>query len=76
MEKKIKKSYSVRQANVIFYISRYKAADWLANFGVNIEERFKFVEAVSSDLRTVLLKDLGGVAWPRMVPAKISVRPS
>ena len=26
--------------------------------------------AVPKDLRTILLEDLGGVSWPRMVPVK------
>lgn len=56
----VKVEHCYRKAN--------KAADWLANFGVEMEEKFKVIEAVPSDLRTVLLEDLGGVSWPRMVP--------
>lgn len=51
------------------YYEANKAADWLANFGVELEEKLKFIEAVPLDLRAVLLEDLGGVAWPQMVPA-------
>ena len=57
----IKIEHCYREAN--------KVADWLANYGVDMVEKFKFLEAVPVDLRAVLLEDLGGVAWPRMVPS-------
>lgn len=54
------------------YREANRAADWLANFGVELVEKFVLLEAVPSDLRNILLEDLGGVAWPRMVPGQRS----
>lgn len=56
----VKVEYCYREAN--------RAADWLANYGVNLEEKFVLLAAVPVDLKAVLLEDLGGVAWPSMVP--------
>ena len=46
------------------YREANRAADWLANFGVALVTKFVLLEAVPSDLRSILLEDLGGVAWP------------
>ena len=52
--------YCYREAN--------RAADWLANFGVQLEQKWVSFGAAPKDLRAVLLEDLSGVAWSRMVP--------
>ncbi|XP_021849494.1 uncharacterized protein [Spinacia oleracea] len=54
-------SHCYRKAN--------RAADWLANFGVDSDQKLVFLEAVLRDLQTVLLEDLGGMTIPRLVPA-------
>lgn len=46
-----------------------QAADWLANMGVRTIEKLVLLEADAKDLHAILLKDLSGVAWARMVPA-------
>ena len=62
VEWEVKISHCFREAN--------KVADWLANHGVGLTENFVLLEAVPKDLHAVLLEDLGGVAWPRWIPAE------
>ena len=59
----VKVSHCYREAN--------KAADWLANHGVGLNQPFSLIEAVPKDLLAVLLEDTSGVAWPRMVPRSV-----
>ena len=59
-EWKVTVSHCYREAN--------RAADWLANFGVSLDQRLLVLEAVPGDLQTVLLEDLRGLAHARMVP--------
>ena len=58
----VKITHCYREAN--------RAADWLANYGVLNHQSVALLEAVPKDLHAVLLEDLGGVSWPRMVPAR------
>lgn len=51
------------------YREANRAADWLANFGVDMEQRFHYFEAIPSDLRNVLLEDLSGMTIARIVSA-------
>ena len=64
-EWEVKVTHCYREAN--------RAADWLANYGVNLQEKFVMLQAVPKDLHAVLLEDLGGVSWPRWIPQR-SVR--
>lgn len=59
----MKISHCYREAN--------KAADWLANHGVGLNQPLSLIEAVPKDLLAVLLEDTSGVAWPRMVPRSV-----
>ena len=63
-EWEVRVTHCFREAN--------RAADWLANYGVRLVEKFVMLEAVPKDLHAVLLEDLGGVAWPRMIPARLA----
>ncbi|XP_056697578.1 uncharacterized protein [Spinacia oleracea] len=51
------------------YREANRAADWLANYGVNMEQRILLFEAIPGDLRTILLEDLRGMTIARRVPA-------
>ena len=59
----VKITHCYREAN--------KAADWLANHGVLINQSVVLLEAVPKDLHAVLLEDLSGVSWRRMVPSRL-----
>ena len=54
-----------------YYREANKAANWLANHGVLIPQSVVLLEAVPKDLLAVLLEDLSGVSWPRMVPNRL-----
>lgn len=45
------------------------AADWLANYGVNMEQHLLIFEAIPVDFRSVFLEDLGGMTIDSRVPA-------
>lgn len=51
------------------YREANRAADWLANHGVELIPKLVIMEAAPPDLRAVLLEDLSGVALLRRVPA-------
>lgn len=51
------------------YREANRAADWLANYGVGMEQNLLIFEAVPLDLRTILLEDFGGMTIARLVPA-------
>ena len=53
-------SHCYREAN--------RAADWLANYGVDLMDKCEIIRAIPKDLRAILLEDLGGMALPRLVP--------
>lgn len=59
-EWEVKVTHCFREAN--------RTADWLANYGVGLIEKFVLLEAVSKDLHVVLLEDLFRVTRSRMVP--------
>ena len=61
VEWEVEVAHCYREAN--------RAADWLANFGVTSKEKLVIFTAVPKDLSAVLLEDLSGVAWRRMVPS-------
>ena len=44
-----------------------RAADSLANLGVNQSRPIVFFDYASNFMYSVLLEDIGGVAWPRQV---------
>lgn len=51
------------------YRESNRAADWLANRGVHLEQKVVMFEAMPKDLHAISLEDLSGVAWSRVVPA-------
>lgn len=51
------------------YREANRVADWLANYGVEMEQRLIIFEAVPVDLRNVLMEDLRGMTIARLVPA-------
>lgn len=60
----VKVEHCYREAN--------RAADWLANYGVSLEEKFVLLAVVPVDLKAILMEDLGGVTWPRMVAEHVA----
>lgn len=51
------------------YREANRAADWLANFGVDRTEKFTMVGAAPAGLRAILVEDVGGVSLARSIPA-------
>lgn len=66
------KAFMVRQEWEVVVEHCYReangAADWLANLGVNLDQKLLILESIPSELREILREDLSGVARPRMVP--------
>ena len=50
------------------YRETNRAADWLANRGVFLDQKMTMFEAIPKDLHAILLEDHSGVAWSRSVP--------
>lgn len=50
------------------YREANRAADCLANLGVQSEQKIIMIEAVPKDLHAILLEDISGVTRPRWVP--------
>lgn len=44
-----------------------RAADWLANQGVELDDRLQVITTIPNALGRILDEDLTGMAWPRLV---------
>lgn len=67
-EKLVKVEYCYQEAN--------RVADWLANYSLELEEKFVLLEAVSLDLQAVLLEEMGeflGLASFEVVATRLPI---
>jgi len=49
------------------YPEAITAADWMANWGVELEDNIVFFSSPPSSIYGILLEDFRRVVWPRMV---------
>lgn len=50
-----------------YYREANRAANWLANKAVVMEEKLSFISVPVEGLSSILLDDIAGVAFPRMI---------